>query len=69
MKRQVQRPYSTVFLSTLIFSGLAVILSFWRPNVYEKMTNQVAATRIRMVLRFLLVSIWQKTTFSGSIVT
>jgi len=40
------KAYSTVFLSTLIFSGLGVILSFCRLNVDEKMTNQVAATLI-----------------------
>jgi hypothetical protein len=43
-KEASAKAYSTVFLSTLIFSGLAVILSFWTPNVDEKMTNQVAAT-------------------------
>lgn len=36
--------YSTVFLTTLAFSGLAIIISFWSPNVDEKMTGQVATT-------------------------
>ncbi|KAK2747915.1 hypothetical protein FQN57_001506 [Myotisia sp. PD_48] len=36
--------YSTVFLTSLAFSGIAICLSFWNPNVEEKMTNEVAAT-------------------------
>jgi hypothetical protein len=36
--------YSTVFLTTLGFSGIAIILSFFNPNVEDKMTNDIAAT-------------------------
>jgi len=36
--------YSTVFLTTLGFSGIAIILSFFNPNVDDKMTNEIAAT-------------------------
>jgi hypothetical protein len=43
-KEASSKAYSTVFLSTLIFTGLAIILSIFTPNVDEKMTNQVAAT-------------------------
>lgn len=36
--------YSTVFYTTIAFSGIAVLLSFWSPNVDEKMTGQIAVT-------------------------
>lgn len=36
--------YRTVFLSTIAFSGLAVILSFFAPNVDDRMTGDIAAT-------------------------
>ncbi|CAK7207443.1 hypothetical protein SEUCBS139899_010253 [Sporothrix eucalyptigena] len=36
--------YSTVFLTTLAFTGLAILLSFLAPNVDDKMTGQIAAT-------------------------
>lgn len=36
--------YSTVFYSTIAFTGIAIILSFFSPNVDEKMTGQVAVT-------------------------
>ncbi|KAH6679631.1 fungal trichothecene efflux pump [Halenospora varia] len=36
--------YKTVFLTSLAFSGLAIILSFWSPNVDDKMTGEVATT-------------------------
>lgn len=36
--------YSTVFLTSLAFSGVAIILSVFNPNVDDKMTNEVAAT-------------------------
>jgi len=36
--------YRTVFLTTIAFSGLALVLSFFVPNVEERMTNDVAAT-------------------------
>ncbi len=35
--------YQTVFLTTLAFTGLAIGLSFFSPNVDDKMTNDVAA--------------------------
>lgn len=35
--------FSTVFLVSLAFSGIAIILSFWAPNVDDKMTDEVAA--------------------------
>ncbi|RDW72199.1 MFS general substrate transporter-28 [Coleophoma crateriformis] len=36
--------YSTVFLTSLAFSGLAIVISFWSPNVDERMTGEVATT-------------------------
>ncbi|OAG09823.1 MFS general substrate transporter [Paraphaeosphaeria sporulosa] len=36
--------YRTVFLATIAFTGLAVILSFFAPNVDDKMTGQIAVT-------------------------
>ena len=38
------KAYSTVFLTSLIWSVLAIILSIFTPNVDEKMTNEVAVT-------------------------
>jgi Fungal trichothecene efflux pump (TRI12) len=43
-KEASAQAYSTVFLVTLAFSGIAVVLSFFTPNVDDKMNNQVAAT-------------------------
>jgi hypothetical protein len=39
--------YRTVYLTTIAFSGLAVILSFFAPNTEKLMTGQVAATLYR----------------------
>jgi hypothetical protein len=36
--------YKTVYLTTLAFTSLAVILSFWAPNTTKYMSNKVAAT-------------------------
>lgn len=36
--------YQTVFLSTIAFSGVALVLSFFCPNVDDKMTSMVATT-------------------------
>jgi hypothetical protein len=36
--------YSTVFYTTIAFTGLAVLLSFFSPNVDDKMTSQIAVT-------------------------
>ncbi|KAF2465115.1 MFS general substrate transporter [Lindgomyces ingoldianus] len=36
--------YRTVYLSTIAFSGLAVILTWWAPNTDELMSEKVAAT-------------------------
>jgi hypothetical protein len=36
--------YRTVFLTTIAFSGLALVLSFFVPNVEERLTGDVAAT-------------------------
>ncbi|KAL1893280.1 hypothetical protein Sste5346_006456 [Sporothrix stenoceras] len=36
--------YSTVFLTTIAFTGIAILLSFLAPNVDDKMTGQIAAT-------------------------
>jgi hypothetical protein len=36
--------YRTVFLSTIAFSGLALVLSFFVPNVEDRLTGDVAAT-------------------------
>ena len=36
--------YQTVFLTSIAFSGLAVIITMWAPNVGDKMTSQVATT-------------------------
>jgi hypothetical protein len=36
--------YRTVFLTTIAFSGVALVLSFFVPNVEERMTGDVAAT-------------------------
>lgn len=35
--------YRTVFLTTIAFSGLALVLSFFVPNVEDRMTDDVAA--------------------------
>lgn len=36
--------YKTVYLSTIAFSGLAIVLTFFAPNTEKYMTNSVAAT-------------------------
>lgn len=36
--------FRTVYLTTIAFSGVAVVLSFWAPTVDDKLTGQVAAT-------------------------
>ena len=36
--------YETVFLVSIAFSGIAVIITAWAPNVGDKMTSQVATT-------------------------
>jgi hypothetical protein len=36
--------YKTVFLVSIAFSGVAVIITLWAPNVGDKMTSQVATT-------------------------
>jgi hypothetical protein len=36
--------YSTVFYTTIAFTGIAVIVAFFSPNVDEKMTGDVAVT-------------------------
>ncbi len=36
--------YQTVFLTSIAFSGIAVIITIWAPNVGDKMTSQVATT-------------------------
>lgn len=36
--------YQTVFLTSISFSGLAVIITFWAPNVGDRMTKEVATT-------------------------
>ena len=36
--------YRTVFLATIAFSGTGVILSFFAPNVDDRMTGEIAAT-------------------------
>jgi hypothetical protein len=36
--------YSTVFYTTIAFTGLAVLLSFFSLNVDDKMTGQIAVT-------------------------
>lgn len=36
--------YKTVFLTSIAFTGIAVIVSFWAPNVDDRMTQEVAAT-------------------------
>jgi hypothetical protein len=36
--------YRTVFLTTIAFSGLALVLSFFVPNVEDRLTSDVAAT-------------------------
>jgi hypothetical protein len=36
--------YSTIFFTTIAFTAIAVILSFFCPNVDDKMTGQVAVT-------------------------
>lgn len=36
--------FSTVFLTTLAFTGVAVVLSFFLPNVDDAMSGQVSAT-------------------------
>lgn len=35
--------FSTVYLVTLIFSGLALVYCIWVPNIEELMTNEVSA--------------------------
>ena len=36
--------YRTVYLATIAFSGLAVILTWWAPNTDDLMSEKVAAT-------------------------
>ncbi|KAB5531436.1 fungal trichothecene efflux pump [Coniochaeta sp. 2T2.1] len=36
--------YRTVYLSTLAFSGIAIILTYWAPNTNKYMTDNIAAT-------------------------
>ncbi|KAJ4367699.1 hypothetical protein N0V83_007284 [Neocucurbitaria cava] len=36
--------YRTVYLVTIAFSGISVILTFWAPNTDDLMTDKVAAT-------------------------
>jgi hypothetical protein len=36
--------YSTVFYSTLAFTGIGIVLAFFNPNVDEKMTGDIAIT-------------------------
>lgn len=36
--------YSTVFFTTLAFTGIGIILAFFNPNVDEKMTGDIAVT-------------------------
>ena len=36
--------YNTVFYTTIAFTGVAVLLSFFSPNVDDKMTGQIAVT-------------------------
>lgn len=36
--------YSTVFLTSIAFTGIALIISFWAPNVDHKLTVEVATT-------------------------
>lgn len=43
-KEASAQAYKTVFLTTLIFSGIAMVLSVFNPNVDDKMTNEVAVT-------------------------
>jgi hypothetical protein len=43
-KQASAHAYSTVFYTTIAFSGVAIVLSLFNPNVDDKMTNDVAAT-------------------------
>lgn len=36
--------FKTVYLTSIAFTGVAVILSFWAPTVDDKLTGQVATT-------------------------
>lgn len=36
--------YTTVFFTTIAFTGIAIVLSFFAPNVDDRMTSQVAVT-------------------------
>ncbi|KAL5363379.1 fungal trichothecene efflux pump [Aspergillus floccosus] len=36
--------FKTVYLTSIAFTGVAIILSFWAPTVDDKLTGQVAAT-------------------------
>ena len=36
--------FSTVFYTTIAFTGVAVVISFFSPNVDDKMTGEVAVT-------------------------
>lgn len=36
--------YRTVSLNTIVFSGLALVLSFFVPNVEDRLTGDVVAT-------------------------
>ncbi len=41
-KEGSRQAYQTVFFVSIAFSGLAVIMSFWAPNVDNLMTDQIA---------------------------
>lgn len=36
--------FQTVYLTSIAFSGIAVILSYWAPDVDDKLTSQIAVT-------------------------
>lgn len=36
--------FETVFYTSLAFTGIALVISFWAPNVGHKMTSEIAAT-------------------------
>jgi hypothetical protein len=44
------KAYSTVFYTTIAFTAIAVILSFFSPNVDDKMSEKVAVTLHRGVV-------------------
>jgi hypothetical protein len=41
------KAFSTVYLVTIAFSGIGIIISFFAPNIEDRMTNKIAAAIVK----------------------